>query len=112
MSTYLSLQTGSGRRILIEVASLHRVTDSTADIVKTSAAPGDIIREADKRLREVVDGLRDLFEELDHALEAVPRRLHEVEISFQARIQGAANLVVVAGESEATFHIVARWKLQ
>lgn len=108
----LSFRTGGDRRVLVEVASDPLDTDETDLVPARRGSRREIVREADEELRQVVEGLRDVLKDLDTALEAAPSRLHEIEVAFHVRIQGGATLAVVSGESEATFSILARWKLR
>lgn len=102
MDAPLQVQLAEGRKLLIGG------NGSAAGLAEVSVADRAVEVGADA-FRKGLASLGDLFQMLDAAVAAIPRKPESIEMEFKAKLTGECDLWVVSGEGEAEFAVKVTW---
>jgi hypothetical protein len=105
VARYISYETSDNSTILIEMES-----DPLA-VGKTGVSQ-DLVTHAAASLEESLGVIRKCAEVLFEQIEAIPRDITDVEITFGVKVAGEiGHFIVAKASAEANFAVTLKWKL-
>jgi len=105
VARYISYKTGGNSNIVIEVES-----DPLA--VGRTGASQDLVKQATASLEEGLGVIKECAKVLFDQIEAIPRAITDVEITFGVKVAGeVGHFIVAKASAEANFEVTLKWKL-